>query len=333
MKDLEELLESTEMANVVRAIESLQRKYMPAELLGVSLEDVVELTTSPEFSPREVMELLLEENRSHPVFRPILAASLNGWLIDPHDEATRGILVSHVALRHMRQIDAKFARFKHISVEEDIAQRYVLTGTDFLLDVFVRLGGYNTLANMPSEEQFDVAASDTEIKAIKTAARAVAYFHHAVNRFNVSDFKLGLSLSRAVAIFDILRDSKNNYPSKSRLVARSVLHARWSQNKSTLALFYAASTIWHGRKTLLDILLDGSFSYTRHHKHLINWFKRSRFVVDHVLSRMGDPTLSAINRTVLPSIDGAEFAPPQLDAHETAAFDSAFRQFIRRLSQ
>lgn len=336
MTDITEILESQEMAEVIRAVDALKERFGGHHGRGQFRRSDEEhfwpiaLTRVGKYRPDVVLKILLDDHEYYPGYKAILAAGFGGWLIAPRSKEVREALVVHAAVAHMDKAESLAGFETPYTVEKDIAARYLFTGTDFLVEVYDCLGGHSAFGEAPSfDELWD--AFDSVEKTINTASRAIAYLHHAVDRFGKPGSVFAPSLNKAVAVLDELKNPKRAYPYSEKYVSRSLLHQRWSQNKQTLALLYSASTIRINRKTLLQIILDGFFSYEDHKSYLETWVGRARYVTTHIFARMkSDPDLGRQTQRVLGEGKIFAFTPPKLDETELACFANVFRNLINQ---
>ena len=236
--------------------------------------------------------------------------------------------MTQAAVNHMQNASSLVGSDEILTVRKDIATRYLFVGPEFLVEVYDCLGGHQAFADAPSLDELWKQFDRFE-KPIATAVRAIAYLHHAVDRFGRPGFQFVPSLNKAVSVFDELKDRKRGYPFKDKYVSRSLLHQRWSQNKQTLALMYAASSIQINRKTLLRLILDGFFSYEDHNRYFQTWIGRARYVADHIFARMGDVELEQKTRNLLGDGPVVAFKPSKLDETEVVIFNEIFRSYIK----
>ncbi|TAU29789.1 hypothetical protein ELI47_01105 [Rhizobium ruizarguesonis] len=335
MANLDEILESKEMADVVRAIEALKQKYGPStspkgDLQSAAKEHLwpVALTLVGTYKADVVLRILLDDNAYYPGYKSILAAGFGGWLIAPRSKKIREALAIQAAAAHINNAEVQAGFDEPFTVRKDVAARYLFIGTEFMVEIYDCFGGSQALADAPSFEELWDAFESVE-KTINTAARAIAYLHHAADRFGKPGFPFVPSLNKAVQVLDQLKDKNPTYPYKEKFVSRSLLHQRWSQNKQTLALLYAASSIRINRKTLLQIILDGFLSYDDHKDYLQMWVSRARYVSTHIFDRMNDPELSSKTLRLLGEGKAISFSPPKLDDKEAESFSVIFRNFIK----
>lgn len=332
MVDIKNILESAEMDEVIRAIEALTSKFSTRSNYQAEHEWPVALALVGKFRADRVLNILLGNEVYYPGYKEVIAAAFGGWLIAPQSVFLREALMKHAAADYMDNAVTLTGNDDLLTLQKDVAARYIFMGAEFLVEIFDCLGGYRSFADMPSlEDMWD--GLDKVAKEIITATRAIAYLHHAVNRFGRPGFQFVPSLNKAVSVFDELKQEKRGYPFKEKFVSRSLLHQRWSQNKQTLALLYAASSIKINRKTLLGLLLDGLFSYKDHSRYIQLWIGRARYVSDHIFSKMRDIELERDTRRLL----GGEgpvlaFNPPKLDKDEQECFDEIFHKYINRLT-
>lgn len=327
MAELSDILESSEMNDAVRALAALKQKFLPGESDNEHWPVATALVGR--YRADAVLKILLSDKTYYPGYKEVMAASFAGWLIAPHYPKLRQDLMIRAALDHMdrAEVSAGINADSPFTMEKDIAARYLFTGIDFLIEIYDCLGGYNAFSEAPSLDELWEGLDGIE-KTINTAARAIAFLHHAVDRFGRPGFQFAPSLNKAVTVLDTLKATKN-FPYKEKYVSRSLLHERWSQNKQTLALVYAASTIRVGRKTLLDKLLSGLFSYEEHQRHLGLWVGRARYVATHIFARMADLDLERETSSLLGEGDGLPFSPPRIVGAELVSFEEAFRNFIK----
>lgn len=327
MVELSEILDSKEMKDVIKAINALKRKYL-SNHYETDRPWPIALALVGRYNAKFVLELLLNDKQYYPGYKDILAASFCGWLIAPRTPRVRETLMIQAALSHMNsaEVNAGFLD-TDFTIEADIAARYLFTGTDFLVEIYDCLGGYKAFLDAPTYEDIWDAFKTVE-KVINTTSRAIAYLHHATDRFCGSGRTFTPSLNKAVHVLDVLKEN-DEAAYKEKYVSRSLLHERWSQNKQTLALIYAASTIRVHRNTLLKLILSGFFEFSIHGKFLKLWVGRARYTATHIFGKMDDHNLLRSTKRLLGEGDAIAFSPPKLDEWETASFDKIFRNFIR----
>lgn len=324
--EVHDILESQEMRNVVEALTALRKKFSFEDHDEDRLWPMAQVRVGP-YNGNKVLRIISDQRRYYEGYKDVLAASFAGWLILPRDRQIREVLMVQAALEHMDRAELATGE-GDLTLEKDIAARYLFTGVDFLIEVFDCLGGYQAFRSGAAFDYLYMTYAPAE-KPINTAVRALVYLHHAVDRFARSGFDFAPSLNKAVVMFDALKDRKSDFDFKEKFVSRSLLHERWSKNKQTLAMLYAASTIKVNRKTLLWILLDGSFSYYQHQKYVDDWMARARYVASHIFSRMADKELQKQSRQLLGDGPIKPFTPPKLTEIEKSCFHEIFRNYIK----
>jgi hypothetical protein len=325
MGEISNILESEEMKNVVEALAALRQKFSFHD--GEErLWPMAQVRIGP-YKAEKILQIISDDRGYYDGYKDVLAASFAGWLILPRDSQIREVLMVQAALAHMDRAELAVGN-DGLTVEKDIAARYLFTGLDFLIEIFDCLGGYQAFRTGAAFDYLYIAYAPAE-KPINTAVRALAYLHHAVDRFGRSRSDFVPSLNKAVLMFDALKEPKRGFDFKEKFVSRSLLHKRWSENKQTLAMLYAASTIKVKRQTLLYILLDGSFSYHEHGGYFDLWLGRARYVASHIFSRMVDETLEKRTRQLLGKGQETSFVAPKLNEVEQACFEEIFRSYIR----
>lgn len=328
MVDVREIIESDEMRNVVVALDALRQKF---SFSGYGQDRLwpVALVLNGKYQADIILQIICDPKPYYPGYKEILAASFAGWLVLPKDKKVREFLVNKAALAHMARAQDVVGG-DDFTIEQDIASRYLFTGLDFFVEIFSIIGGYQAIEYATAVDYL-YSLYFPSVKPIRTTVKAIAFLHHAVDRFCVNGSVFVPSLNKSVGIFEMLSEKYRQFPFKEKYVARSLLHERWSNNKQTLALLYAASTLRVGRKTLLDVLLDGDFSYHTHHQYLERWVERARFIVAHVFSRMVDQELQKQNMKLLREGKAQPFSAPKLHPTEEKCFSEFFRQNINKL--
>jgi len=328
MADVQEILQSPEMREVVRAINVLRRKYTLHQTYVTDHEWPVAIARVGRFRAGMVAQILLGNEHYYPGYREVLTGAFAGWLLAPKSREIREALMTRSALDYMDGANRRVGSDGELTLEKDVAARYLFTSPEFLIEVYDCLGGYDAFANIPSlDELWD--RFDRAEKTISTAVRAVVYLHHAVDGIGRPGFQFEPSLNKAFLVFKELKKPSSGYMFKEKYVSRSLLHARWSSSKETLALLYAASTIKVNRKTLLQIIVDGFLTYQDHRKFFDKWFARARYVCDHIFARMTNNKVELATRRVLGVGPIMPFRPPSLDSSEESCFRDAFGSYIK----
>lgn len=330
MVDVREILESPEMNDVLQAIDALRRKFAPQASSDGDHEWPLAITPRGRFPADLVLRILLDDGTYYPGYKDVLTAAFGGWLIAPRSHEAREWLMIHAAATFMETAAASVGSEEHLIIQKDIAARYLFIGPEFLKEVYDRLGGHQAFADVPSLDDLWDAFERIE-RPIFTAARAIAYLHYAVDQFGRPGIRFYPSLSKAIAVLEDIRLRIGNHSFKERYVSRSLLHERWSQNKQTLALIYAASTIQVNRKTLLRIILDGLLSYPDHGRYFRVWVGRARYVSMHIFSRMEDHELERKTDRLLGDVKAISFKPPKLDEIERAIVKEKFDEKNKEL--
>lgn len=326
MVDIKDVIESKEMQDVVAALNALKQRWAPEHQATDHVRPTV-LALVGKYKATEILQVLLDSREYYPGYKEVLAASFGGWLITPRERRVREVLMVHAALDHMRDAEWKLGDAE-LSLERDITARYILTSMDFLVEIYDCLGGYQAFVQNPSFELLWITFERDE-KSINTCVLAMRFLHHAIDRSSARGRPFLPSLSKAVLMLDVLKDKNPSFPYKEKYVSRSLLHQRWSQNKQTLALLYAASTIRINRKTLLQLILDGFLSYQNHQPYLDIWMRRTRYVAAHIFGRMTDTDLERKTMRLVGDGPATAFAPAKLNDIEAASFNEIFQKIIK----
>jgi len=113
-------------------------------------------------------------------------------------------------------------------------------------------------------------------------------------------------------------------------LSRSVLLDRWTSGRGTLALLYAANRLSVGKRSLLDVLVSGTFSY-RHHGHLIHqWLQMAQYVSDHIFALLDDHAkknrqrLTTFTRKLIGDVAALSFSPVFMRKEERRIIEASF---------
>lgn len=325
MSDIDEVLKSPEMAEVVLAIGKLRKRFSPYDVERNDHEWPLALVRVDGYSAKRIIEILLEDKEYYVGYRDVLAASLGGWILAPEREDLRENLIAQAALFHMMDAEDEADIGERPTLEEDIAARYIYLGQEFIVEILNPLGGSAKLIEAKTDDALWRELDGLE-KQIASIVRAVAYLHHAVDRLGKPGFVFEPSLNKAFWVFDELKKPIRQYPFKEKYVSRSLLHSRWTLNKETIALLYAASTIRVKKETLLNIIIEGFLLDSHCRRFFSQWVGRARYVVDHVFSRMRNKAIAVAASEILGTGESIRFMPPRLDSEETKIVDMLFNR-------
>lgn len=311
MVELRDILESDEVTQAVNAIEELlsKRDWVRKDPNQKSFE---ELALGSTFKAKDVLEIILSDEPAYPGFKEVLAAGFVGWVLFPEEHDPSLNYMTHAILNHMNQAEAVVG-FTHepVTLARDIVARYVLVGFDFLSDIYHPFGGYEAFTRSNSLEISNIL-NEVEHKKIETTIRALTYLHHGADSFKDAEYDFAPSLNRAVTILGILKKRFGEPEYKRFYVSRSLLLERWSEGKDTLAFVYAASTVKVGRKSLLQVIQSGKFSYEQHETSFREWISRTRYVTEHIFKKMERTDLQQRTMRSLPDVEPQKFAPPKI---------------------
>ena len=327
--NVDDILTSEELVTVVTAVNSLLQKYnLPKK--NPLQKSFSEIALGKTFKARDALEIILSDDPTYPGFREVLASGFVGWATFPQYQPIGYALMTHAILEHMDKCERAVGLVDHdLDLPRDIVSRYVLTGIDFLADIYDQLGGYDAFTRAYSPDSLTLSAN-TEDKSIKTVIHAMTYLHHGADRFIDAEYDFAPSLNRAASIFRELKKSLGPQDYSEKYVARSLLHRQWTGSKPALALQYAASSMRVKRKSFLVIMLEGSFSYSQHHTYIDEWLGRARFVSDHIFSKMESDDLGRITMRLLGEIKPRPFKAPKITPLETAIMNAQFNKKFRR---
>ncbi|MGB3417973.1 MAG: hypothetical protein WBA36_14970 [Mesorhizobium sp.] len=338
MYDIPHIIESPEMKAVVAAIEELKRVHSKPDT-STGCITFTQLS-SGRFQAREVLEILAREDNGDQGQMDVLATAFSAWLLFPKHKEIRFNWMLHSVLDHMDMAERRAGLGDEgWTVERDIIARYFITGDKFLRDMYDSAGGYQAFMRISAHDVLD-QVFEYDIRAVRTVAYAMRYMHVGAHELE-SDTGNGtariykgyrcrqLSVNRAADVFEGLRRGRRKKENKKASlyehVARSMLHKRWKDNKGTLALIYAASCISAtSRKSLLDILLEGRFSYTSHRPILVRWLGMARHAADYIFSKMKDPQLMRSTDKLISGVKPIAFPAPALADEESAQFVDGF---------
>ena len=274
-----------------------------------------EIALGNSFKAQQAIALLSGTGVEYPGFGEVLFAGLCAWTVAPADEAIRLSLMTQAVLDHVAAMESEASAIASDDFEADVIARYLFVGGDFLRDVYFPLGGhaiFATAMSRPIIEDYLFGAR----RSIEMLAKALGLLHHAGDRFEDRSKYLAPSQNRIVTVLDALEGDAR--------VSRSAFLERWSENKATLALLYAASTIKTRGKTLLDAILSGEVNARDHMLHLPEWLPRARYVCDYVIKPLAIKGLYEANSKPLKATEPKRFRPSAITPKEEAILIAAF---------
>jgi len=328
MANLPDIFMSEELNEAVKAVEALLARNQ-LQRKNPDGKTFTELALGRTFHAREALAIISSSDPVYPGLKAVLSAGVVGWALFPKDREMRSVLMTQAVLQHMDDAERSVGLVDQpLTVARDIVARYLLTGIDFLTEIYDQIGGYEAFARIAS---LDIMAElfEPHAKTINTANRALAYLHHGADRFNDPEYDFAPSLNRAVTIFTELKIARGPEAYGKDYVSRSLLHRRWSQTKPTLALVYSASTIKVNRRTLLKVMLEGDYHYSSHVKYLDEWLGRARYVSEHIFAKMDQPELHQITSRLLANVEPRRFSAPEITPAEEKIVSAQFRKKFR----
>lgn len=328
MDDIRDILECEEMKDVVAAIERLKRTYSEPD----SSSECMTFTqlSSGRFQARDVLEILTRKDPGDQGQLDVLAAAFSAWLLFPKQKEIRYSWMMHAILNHMDAAErgAGLAN-ENWTVERDIVARYLLTGDKFLRDMYDSAGGYQAFMRVSAHGVLD-QVFEYDIRAVRTVAHAMRYMHHGALQFYEGGHHRRPSVNRAAEVFEEFKKARKKLPANTEVppyehVARSMLHKQWKESRGALALVYAASCMRATKvKSLLDVLLEASFSHTSHGHLISKWLGMARYAADYIFSKMNDPQLMRNTDRLLLGVEPIAFPPRALTEDERKYFKSSF---------
>lgn len=340
MDDLRDLFESDELKTAVAAIEALQRKRL-GTLTSDAEHSVRALAFERTFQAREVLRVLAGDHAGFPGQKKILAAGFAAWLLFPKRNEIRQSWMTHAMLDHLDEAELQvgFAE-EPWSLPRDIVARYVLTGSYFLGEVYGEFGGYQAFSRSTASEVLDETLHG-EVKVIRTIIRAMCYLHHGSDLHRSAPEKWHKpSINRALNVFKNIR--KNELEGRKHLptdtlatprsyLSRSLFLEKWSERRGTLSLLYAASRLKFKKGNLLEILLNGSFSYEIHGSLIGPWVQMAQYVSDHIFTLLDDfavknhKRLSTFSRNIIGDSEKLKFSAQPVHRAEISYFEDSFK--------
>ncbi len=329
MVNLSAIFESHELHNAVAAINALLAKTQNFQRAS-GLKTFPELALGRTFNASEVIDIVHGNQPTYPGMKEVLSSGLVGWTLPPNNREIQEALMTQAVLEHMDRAERAAGLVDQpMNFERDIVSRYVLIGMDFISEIYDAFGGYQAFTRSSSAEILSVLLQVHE-KAINTTVQALTYLHYGADWFEDPEYDFAPSLNRAVTIFSELKKQQGVKSYKSQFVSRSLLHRRWSGTKQTLALVYAASTIKVNRKTLLQVMLSGNFSYQAHSRYLTEWLGRSRYICEHIFKKMDDLDLHRTSSRLFSRVQPRAFRPSKLKPVEHDIVRAQFRKKFRK---
>lgn len=347
MDELRDLFESEELSAAVAAIEAFQKRF-PTGKPPVTDRNFSDLALNRTFQAPVVLKYLLDQEHGNLGHKEILAAGFAGWLLFPKRQEIRMAWMTHAMIDHLDEGERRAGLAEQPwSLSRDIVARYGLVGSAFLDEVYNNFGGYQAFSRSTALEVIDEILRN-DIKSIRTIVSVLTYLHVAADLYVRGANQIKPSLARALEVLAFIREAENRQrkslpvnvkPEPRRYLSRSQFYQKWSDGKGTLALLYAADSIKIGRKTLLDVLISGLFSYRSHGHVLKRWVQMARYVSDHVFVLMDDfskknhQRLTTYTRRLIGDVDPHPFSPRNREQSENDYFEKAFSNRKQRLNK
>ncbi len=274
-----------------------------------------EIALGPLFDSKAAMNAITAPPDGYQSFREVMFMGICGWMTSPRDSTYALLLMRHGVLDHFADLEGR-SELRGLSViQADYAVRYLLAGDDFLTDIFYPLGGHGAFSTSISREHLQDWHWG-QADSIRKLATACGVLHFAQTHFSDNRKYHSISQQRAVAALTKLNKGKS---------VRSTLLKRWSENKSSLALLYAASTIKYGDQTLLDAVLSSAVKARNFLPASHQWLSRARYFCDTVLATLEtDDEQYSANLTLLDSLEPMKFRPPKFSEEHESLIRSAF---------
>jgi len=262
-----------------------------------------------DFDAFRAVQLLADDRPSFYGHKEAVYAAFCGWIIDSTSDGLIYDLVSDTVWRLLGEAEDLAGELPFgTMIEQDIFARYFIAGPQFIEHLYNGIGGIAGTSASSREEVYDAINSDHRAKV--SVLQFMRYCHYWASTPNLN---IKPSVRRGINAVKQEVDTDNFWASESSI------YDVWSVMKHTIALSYAASTIVVADGVLSDQWDDGSFDYREQCGFIPLLLGRARYVCDHVLLKMHEPTLYKINAEPLREINPLEFDVFPFEPEELAA--------------
>lgn len=306
MVELRDILKSEELSTAVTEFESVLRRHARYRK-PPDQPSFASIALGRTFHAEKAVPIISAAYPEYPGIREVLFLGFCGWVVSPSEDTVRLALMTHGVLDHIIDAERQVGLIDKFDLRADIAARYILVGPDFLNDVYDPLGahaGFSHGTLRPILEDWLTG----ERRSVSTLVKACQIFHYAVDNLNDRSRYRRISVSTIVETLAGYRDDS--------FVERTFFYEKWSKNKVTVALLYAASTVRKGELTLLNSILSGEVTAKEFLATFDIWVGRARYFCDHVLTELNIQSLTKENIKPLKTVEAVPFGSAISDQHE-----------------
>lgn len=238
---------------------------------------------------RALLRALLDPRRSYRGHMEVLLAVFVAWVIAPKN-ANFQKAATRFAIRRV------MGRFERHDSDHPIIAGFLdrtINGLNFIENIYLPSGGMNGLSKAPSRASYlkRLAAIDQKVRPLIRVARE---FHYIVPE---------------LASLNYHRPSMNKI-AHGVGVEKGTVDARWRDYRQTIALRYAATSMIHDGKSLLETISEGRVLRIGHPFYLAEWIGRARWYALTILMNCADQKDARENLGPLPDIELVPFEVP-----------------------
>lgn len=268
-----------------------------------------------QFDPRYSIGILLDSRDSFTGHKEVLFSGLCAWVASPNDSR----IIRHAMVIQSAQLMASaedrvmemMASGETMAIFVDFAVRLQALGIDYLNEIYYAFGGADSILNAPSD------------RSLRARLK-----------------RQGQKLADALTLVDIIHYVQENlatpeYRPASLNTARKLVHrvggtrgdrqcdTIWREFRPSLALAYAASSLWLRGGSLLDRIIKGRASFRTHGKLLPEWLARAKHA-EQIIKQIQEKSPPS---RLLPGGKISRIDPPDTFSDEqTAHIRDAFRR-------
>ncbi|UHS63457.1 hypothetical protein HRR99_17935 [Agrobacterium vaccinii] len=271
------------------------------------------------FDSSRAVQLLSDGAPSFYGHKDAVYAAFCGWIFSPpsvggdDDDNSDGFILDLVAASVMRLLGEAEEIASELPygspLNQDILARYFIAGPQFIEQIYNAICGVRLLNEIASEGDIKIAVSE-DYRAESTVLQFIRYCHYWSSNPNL---KIKPSVRRGINAVKQEVDPERFWASEA------AIYDVWGKMKHTVALRYAASSIVMDHGVLLDEWYDGNFDYKEQSNLVPLLLGRARYVCDHVLAKMHDFEVYAVNVEPLKKVSPIEFDLFRLDKTELAS--------------
>ncbi|WP_421698381.1 hypothetical protein [Ancylobacter sp.] len=251
------------------------------------------------FDPVQAASILLSERESFAGHKRVLFSAYCAWSVSPMYRKTIRTAISLAIIDHIAAAETMAQKmYGDVGLLADMAARFNHLGHHFLYEIYFPIGGIRAASQTSSRTTLKKWLNEHRIEIkylciILNMRRFGNEFMKDKSRF------IKVSNHNSMKYAQLMTNELPDFGS-------SKMYEAWKKRKSSIAIPYAASyvTLPDG-SSLLDVILGGRISYSKHSKYFQEWMAKAISASVDVIGRIVDAEVGAANLSQLPKVKGS----------------------------